>query len=401
MAQQNLQQLESHAVVQSSRPNEGTHTENTSGFQSIGNSRGVTQHRVCPFCSGDHFMMNCTGFQQSLQDHSTDFVAQVSARQSASNTFSSRAPEVQIPNAVAFPCLYCHRYGHPMSRCYEFLPFGNSVQTNSGGQGSGYYQNRRQYREPNQTYSRGTHYNLRGGNGRFRPPASSNVYRGSYPLGNNMEHGAGPANYPLNSYRGCLSGGSRSSENLLKSPPVSPFCKISKEYLESPMHMEGGETISVGSFLGQFSRPAPEEVHIFNFFDNALLPLINISFADYLSRMQDPSYRVQVPLDQCIDEDLLLPFVDSPSPHASVNVNTATVEDPVNEISTSTFLTEQSGDTQISEIVNLLRSSSLIGSQKIQDYFIKGNCDFESLVTTFSIEIEYSTNSIESNDNLG
>ncbi|KAG8188385.1 hypothetical protein JTE90_019289 [Oedothorax gibbosus] len=171
MVQQNLQQLESHAVVQSSRPNEGTHTENTSGFQLIGNSRGVTQHRVCPFCSGDHFMMNCTGFQQSLQAHNTDVVAQVSARQSASNTFSSRAPERT------------------------------------------------------------------------------------------------------------LSGGSRSSENLLKSPPVSPFCKISKEYLESPMHMEGGETISVGSFLGQFSRPAPEEVHIFNFFDNALLPLINISFA--------------------------------------------------------------------------------------------------------------------------
>ncbi|KAG8184361.1 hypothetical protein JTE90_006764 [Oedothorax gibbosus] len=86
--------------------------------------------------------------------------------------------------------------------------------------------------------------------------------------------------------------------------------------------------------------------------------------------MQDPSYRVQVPFDQCIDEDLLLPFVDSPSPHASENVNTATVEDQVNEISTSTFLTEQIGDTQISEIVNLLRSSSLIGSQKIQDYFI-------------------------------
>ncbi|KAG8173507.1 hypothetical protein JTE90_025224, partial [Oedothorax gibbosus] len=71
---------------------EGTHTGNTSGFQSIGDSRGVTQHMVCTFCSGDHFTMNCIGFQQSLQAHNTD-VARVSARQSASNTFSTRASE--------------------------------------------------------------------------------------------------------------------------------------------------------------------------------------------------------------------------------------------------------------------------------------------------------------------
>lgn len=202
MAQQNFQQLESHAVVKSSLPSEVTQTEDMTGFQSPGDSMGVVQQRVCPFCSGDHFMMNCIGFQQSLQANNTDVVAQVSAWQSTNNAFPTRAPGVETLNAVSLPCLYCHRYGHPMSRCYDFQSLGSAVQTNTRDQSSGYYQNRQQYREPGQTYSRGTHSNLRRGNGRFRPPVPFNINRDSYPQRNNVEFSARPSDQSLNSYRG-------------------------------------------------------------------------------------------------------------------------------------------------------------------------------------------------------
>lgn len=99
---------------------------------------------------------------------------------------------------------------------------------------------------------------------------------------------------------------------------------------------------------------------------------INI-LADYLSRMQDPSQRIDVSSNGADgnEDSIILPFVDSPSPkHECFNLMEAI--EPEFEIDPVTFRLEQLKDPDTGEIIKTLNTSSLAKAQNIKEYFIHG-----------------------------
>lgn len=124
--------------------------------------------------------------------------------------------------------------------------------------------------------------------------------------------------------------------------------------------------------------------------------------ADYLSRMQNPNNHVSLLNSNVDDHELILPFLDSNPLNEQTNViidtdiveqnteqnnstchdlvnenceliNIVNENDPVNEVSSKTFLIEQSKDENIQELVNILKSPSLIKAHKVKNFFIDKN----------------------------